>query len=241
MAQFFSLTLDTTAPSGGVLSGLNSYYNSNATVTIAASGAAFMKVWTNQNAAGTTSDSTFPSSWEPYDTSKTVSFSGQGTQYVHAQFMDEVGNISAIVDSAALVYDTVAPSVDAVSINSGDGFTRVVENTVRVTFSDVTSGVQYVTLSGDIANAEKIDYSLTDADRTAGYKDFTINLQGADGTKTVSATVTDFAGNTSSAGSDTIVLDTTAAEITPVLRLDDDSANLPAFVNFDEYGVRINT
>jgi hypothetical protein len=47
MASFFQLMLDTTAPSSGVLSGLNSYYNSNATVTIAASGASFMKVWTN--------------------------------------------------------------------------------------------------------------------------------------------------------------------------------------------------
>ena len=78
MAQFFELILDTTAPSSGVLSGLNAYYNSNATVTISADGASFMKVWTNQNANGTTSDSSFPASWEPYDTSKTVSFSGQG-------------------------------------------------------------------------------------------------------------------------------------------------------------------
>jgi len=47
MAQFFNLTLDTTAPSSGVLSGLSNYYNSNASVTISANGASFMKVWTN--------------------------------------------------------------------------------------------------------------------------------------------------------------------------------------------------
>lgn len=241
MAQFFNLTLDTTAPSSGVLSGLSSYYNSNATVTISASNASYMKVWTNQNATGTTSDASFPSSWEPYANSKTVSFSGQGTQYVHAQFMDDVGNISEIVNSASTIYDTVAPVISAVSVNDGDGYTRVTSNTVRVSFSDATAGVDYITLSGDIANEEKTNYSLTDADRTAGYKDITITLQGADGTKTVSATATDFAGNTSASGSDTIVLDTTAATITPVLRLDDDSANLPAFINFNEYGVRINT
>ena len=40
MAQYFNLTLDTLAPQNGVLSGLNSYYNSNATVTLSADGAA---------------------------------------------------------------------------------------------------------------------------------------------------------------------------------------------------------
>jgi hypothetical protein len=241
MAQFFNLTLDTTAPSSGILSGLSSYYNSNATVTINASDASYMKVWTNQNATGTTSDSSFPSAWEPYATSKTVSFSGQGNQYVHAQFMDDVGNISPIVDSAATVYDTVAPSITDVSVNSGDGYTRVTTNTVRVSFSDATSGVAYVTLSGDIADAEKIDYSLTDADRTAGYKDINITLQGADGTKTVSATVTDRANNTSSSSSDTIVLDTTAAEGTLVLRNAADTANLAAYVNNNSYAAAIET
>jgi hypothetical protein len=90
--------------------------------------------------------------------------------------MDDVGNISAIVNSDSTIYDTVAPSVSAVSINSGDGFTRVVENTVRVTFSDTTAGVQYITLSGDIAEGEAIAYSVSADDRTAGYKDFTVNL-----------------------------------------------------------------
>lgn len=242
MAQYFNLTLDTTAPSSGILSGLSSYYNSNATVTISADGASFMKVWTNQTAVGTLSDTQVPSSWEPYNTSKTVSFTGQGTQYVHAVFMDEVGNIGSVVNSTATVYDTVAPTVTSVSINSGDGYTRVTSNTVRVSFSDATSGVASVTLSGnDIATAERKSYTVTDAERTAGYKDITITLQGADGTKTVTATVTDKAGNTSTSGSDTIVLDTSAATITATLRKDDDSVNLPGYVNYRDYGVRIAT
>lgn len=242
MAQFFELTLDTTAPSSGALSGLSSYYNGNASVTISASDASFMKVWTNQTATGTTSDTAYPTAWEPYATSKTVSFSGQGTQYVHAQFMDEVGNISTIVNSSAVIYDTVAPTLSSVSINDGDGFVRTTSATVRVRFSDATAGVNYITLSGnDIASAERTNYSLTDADRTAGYKDIAVTLQGADGTKTVSATVTDRAGNTSSVASDTIVLDTTAAVITASLRNADDTANLAAYVNDDDYGVRIAT
>ena len=242
MAQYFNLTLDTTAPSSGILSGLSSYYNSNATVTISADGASFMKVWTNQTAVGTLSDTQVPSSWEPYNTSKTVSFTGQGTQYVHAVFMDEVGNIGSVVNSSATVYDTVAPTVTSVSINSGDGYTRITSNTVRVSFSDATSGVASVTLSGnDIASTERKSYTVTDAERTAGYKDITITLQGADGTKTVTATVTDNAGNTSTSSLDTIVLDTSAAVITATLRDSEDEANLPGYVNYRDYGVRIVT
>lgn len=241
MAQYFNLTLDTTAPSNGVLSGLNSYYNGNATVTISADGAAFMKVWTNQTATGTTSDTQIPSSWEPYATSKEVSFTGQGTQYVHAMFMDNVGNIGIVVNSAATTYDTVAPVISDVIINNGDGFTRTTSATVIVDFSDATAGVETITLSGDIATAEATTYSVSAEERSSGSKTFTVTLQSPDGTKTVTATATDFAGNTSTAVSDTIVLDTTAATITPVLREANDSANLPSFVNYDDYGVRINT
>lgn len=239
MAQYFNLTLDTTAPGSGVLSGLQNYYKTNATVTISAEGASFMKVWVDQKATGLAADA--PSSWEAYNTSKTVSFSAQGTNYVHALFMDEVGNIGLVVNSSAVVYDTVAPTVSAVSINSGAGYTKNTSNTVRVTFSDATSGVSTITLSGDIAASEKKAYTLTDADRTAGYKDFTVTFAAPDGIKTVSAVATDFSGNTSTSNSDTIVYDSTSATITPILKTADDTANLPAYVNTKDYGVRIVT
>lgn len=243
MSQYFNLTLDTTAPSSGSASGLQAYYKVAPTVTISASGASFMYVWVDQNATGTAPTSI---TWEPYAVSKTLTPANQGTNYFHAIFMDEVGNISSVVDSGSFVYDTVAPTVTAVSINNGDGYTRVTENTVRVSFSDATSGVEKITLGGDIAAAEAITYTLDAADRTAGYKDFTVTFTGAaqngtDGNKTVTAVAIDFANNSSAQVSDVIVLDTTAADITPVLRKADDSVNLPAFVNYSSYGVRINT
>jgi len=155
--------------------------------------------------------------------------------------MDSVGNIGPVVNSTATIYDTVAPIINAVSINSGDGYTKVVSNTVRVTFSDATSGVTSIALSGDIDSAEQTSYAVSAEDRTNGYKDFTISLDGADGTKTVFATATDFAGNTSSSAFDSIVLDTTAATGTLVLRKADDSANLPAYINYTNYAAAIET
>ena len=151
MSQYFNLTLDTTAPSSGSASGLQAYYKVAPTVTISASGASFMYVWVDQNATGTTPASI---TWEPYAVSKTLTPTNQGTNYFHAIFMDEVGNISGVVDSASFVYDTVAPIVTAVSINDNAGYTRVTENTVRVSFTDATSGVEKITLGGDIAAAE---------------------------------------------------------------------------------------
>lgn len=241
MAQYFNLTLDTTAPSGGILSGLSNYYNGSATVNISVSGASYMKIWTNQTAVGKTTDTQVPTSWEPYATSKTVTFSGQGAQYVHALFMDEVGNISAVINSGSTIFDNVKPNVTAVSINNNDGYTKVSSNTVRVTFTDATSGVASVTLSGDIASGEKKTYSVTDADRTNGYKDISITFSSPDGVKTVTATVTDRAGNTSLSKSETIVYDTTAATATAALRTTDDSANLPEYVKESGFGVRIAT
>ena len=241
MAQYFNLTLDTAAPSNGIISGLQSYYNSDATITLNANGAAFMKVWTNNSASGTTTDTTYPGAWETYNTSKTVTFSEQGTQYVHAQFMDNVGNIGIIVDSSATIYDTTAPTISNISINNNEGYTKNASNTVRITFSDATSGVASVTLAGNIAVAEQISYTLTDADRTAGYKDIAVTFASPDGIKTVSATAIDRAGNTCTAVSDTIMYDSTPASITVLVRKEDDSVNLPAFVNYRDYGVRIVT
>lgn len=243
MAQYFNLTLDTTAPSGGSIT-VDNYYNTAGSVGLSAgqAGASFMKVWVSQSATGTTSDTNYPSGWEVYDTSKTVSFNSQGTNYVHAQFMDEVGNISSIVDSSATIYDNVAPSISAVSINSGDDYTNNTSVTVRVSVTDATSGVDYVTLSGDIVETgDSAKFTFNDTDRTNGYKDCSVTLTSTDATKTVSATATDRAGNTSTSSSDSIALDTTEASATLVLRNAGDTANLPSYVNDDDFAAAIST
>lgn len=243
MSQYFNLTLDTTAPGGGVISGLQSYYNSNATVNISAIGASYMKVWANATATGATSDANYPSSWVPYSSSKAVTFTAQGTQYVHAQFMDSVGNMSTIVNSSSTIYDTVAPTISNISINNNEGYTKNTTNTVRVTFSDATSGVTTVTLDGDIVSNQKKAYTVTAAEQSQGYKNLTISFAAPDGIKTVTATVTDAAGNTSSASSDTIMYDTTAAEIKVVLRDSKNENNLPTYVTStnSDYGVMVIT
>ena len=260
MAQYFNLTLDTTAPSSGIISGLESYYNSSATVSLSASGASFMKVWTNSSASGAITDSTYPTTWEPYDISKTVTFSGDGTQYVHAQFMDEVGNIGVIVNSSATIYDTIAPTISAVSINNNDGYTNHLEdNIISISLQHLIPANTYtigdpqisrIVLSGDYSETiYPSSFSTVSANTSSDPYDVSVGFQKTfsfpsgtqDGTKTITVTVYDEAGNVSASVSDTIILDTTPASITAILREEDDSANLPLIVNYLDYGVRIVT
>lgn len=250
MSQYFNLTLDTVAPVGQSISGLQQYYKfgtpgAYAANIIATGGASYIKVWTDTIAAGDTSK--IPSEWAAYNVTTNhtpiIEFSEEGTNYVHAIFMDNVGNISDILTSDPVIYDTTSPTCSLV-INNGDGYTKNTQNTVRVTFSDSTSGVNFITLSGDIADAEKTDYTLTDIDRQNGYKDLTVTFSAPDGVKTVNVRATDFAGNQTAKanqGTDTIVFDTTTAEVTALLRESNDSSNLPAYVNYRDYGVRIVT
>ena len=243
MAQYFNLTLDTTAPSGGSIT-VENQYNAAGSVGLNAGieGAAFMKVWVNQTAAGTSADLEIPASWEPYSNSKSLTFSEQGTNYVHALFMDEVGNVSAVVDSSAFTYDSVAPVISAVSINSGADFTNDENVVVRVTVSDATSDVDYVTLSGDIVETgDNAKFIFTATDLTNGYKDCAVTLTSTDGSKSVAVTATDVAGNTSTSSSDSIALDTSEASGVLILRNADDTANLGAYVNNANFAAAITT
>lgn len=208
MAQYFNLSLDTTAPSNGIISNLNNYYNNDATVTISANGASYMKVWTNQNEMGTLTDAEIPANWEVYATSKTVSFSTQGTQYIHALFMDEVGNISSIINSTSTIYDNATPVINSVIINNGDEYTKNSNITVRVSFASSVSGINTITLQGDIVAGATANITLTDSDRIAGYKDISTVLSNTDGQKTIIVQIQNRTGTLSDSKSDTIILDT---------------------------------
>ena len=208
MAQYFNLSLDTTAPSNGIISNFNNYYNNNATVTISVNGASYMKVWTNQNEVGTLTDAEIPANWEVYATSKTVTFSTQGAQYVHALFMDEVGNISSITNSTSTIYDNSTPVINSVVINNGDEYAKNPNITVRVSFASSVFGIDTITLQGDIATGATTNIVLTNSDRIVGYKDISTVLSNTDGQKTIIAQIQNRTGTLSDSKSDTIILDT---------------------------------
>ena len=131
----FKLTLDTLAPNSCAITYPTSTVNVQSSITATFSNptnlnpdtgnATYMKVWydtKNATDTGTTVPSYYPTNssgngntavvWEPINTSKTFTFSSDGLYYVHAIFLDDVGNQTAIKTSALIRSDTLAPSFD---------------------------------------------------------------------------------------------------------------------------------
>lgn len=254
MAQYFNLTLDQLAPQNGLITLEDFYKDNDQTFSMSADDAYFLKVIFNKTETATMAD--FANiSWEVYSTAHeahATDFSlGDGTYYVHAIFMDDLGNVGPIV-TASTVYDTVAPTISSVDVSSKKsvdptGHTTDANVKVRVTVSDATSGVEYVTLAGDITQTgDAAKFIFTDEDRAAGYKDCDVTLtplgEGSLGeTRTVSAVATDFSGNNSGSVSGTIEYDASAGEFTSTLYKSDLSAPLPAYVKELPFAVRVDS
>ena len=247
MAQYFNLQLDQSAPLNEHLTGLNAYYNGAATVTISADDASYMKVWTNKNAVGTTSDSEIPANWEKYATSKSVTFAEEGTNYVHAMFMDDIGNIGVVVNSASTIYDITGATVSAVE---NAARTNKKSITVKVTASDIKSGIDAVSgvastkiTAGADAHVTTQEFTWNDTDRANGYKNCTITLVISDEEEeekepiscafTVNAT--DRAGNTGASKAGSIIYDNFPATADMTLMDKDCTAALPEYINFYDY------
>ena len=108
MATNFKLWLDTAAPAMGSMS-LNKNVGNSTSLTLTQSitdltkgvGSIYMKVWADTEQSPSTTSSNIPTSWSTY--SDTVSVSGIVSEssvskqyYVHAMYMDSVGNVSDI-------------------------------------------------------------------------------------------------------------------------------------------------
>lgn len=118
MAAFFTLNLDTLAPQNGSISIVTLTNSRSITATLAASGAAQMKLWGDIESAASES----AASWETYATSKALSLSGSdGSKTVYVKFRDSVGNESASfsattnLDTTGAVVTITGPDVDTIS------------------------------------------------------------------------------------------------------------------------------
>ena len=243
----FELNLDTQAPSGSITKPA-AIINANSNLTIVKGDATFMKLWFNTTAAGTTSDPEYPSNPVAAATSALTAFSADGTYYYHMTLIDDVGNESVVYDTTDILFDSTAPTIDTTTGHApymADPTTgsHLVTNSLtgivyRFEFSDGTgsgvSGVVSASITG--ADIDPIPLTLSASDTYyQGTLDFKSGTQ--DGTKTIYITVTDAAGNTSTAASASIVLDATLSK--PVLTLQNATAEtLPAYINFT--GIKVS-
>ena len=157
-----------------------------------------------------------------------------GSNSLTAQVTDAAGNIST---SSAVIYtlNTTAPTggtpVLTAASNSGtshtDGITDVTAPTFTVALgSTVVAGDTVQLLLGGAALAHPVTHTVTAADISAGSVSLTVTAGdlGADGSKSITAQLSDSFGNSSTTAALTMTLDTTAPSGgTPALTAASDS------------------
>lgn len=216
MASYFTLTLDTTAPSGTSIKVPSLVNTRSVTATLAATGATQMKLW-GDIVAGTSSSTAITeaaASWEAYATTRAVTLtSGDKAKTVYAKFRDAVGNESAAV-SATVTLDMTAPAVtvsagpDHATVSTVSGYEKsafswsadgdFVEYKVCVvpantsvqsagTVIGTTNGSENMAATGTFKAAQTVASTITGADLKAA--------SSADGAKIIKIFVRDAAGN----------------------------------------------
>lgn len=207
MATNFKLWLDTAAPAMVSMS-LNKHVGNSTSLTLTHSisdltkdvGQIYMKVWADTVQSPTTASSNIPTSWSNFTGS--VSVAGITNEndvskqyYVHAMYMDSVGNISDIfTESTGYRYCTKKPTITVGDYSTkvvGDGATSI-KYTVEVfdETTTMTTGVKNTTTNKDILISGTKPVGLVTVT-----KPFEEGLY-TPGTNTITITVKDSAGNT---------------------------------------------
>ncbi|TWA58600.1 flagellar associated repeat protein, partial [Azospirillum brasilense] len=200
-----SLTIDTTAPTAPAVTSavltknatptLTGTAEADSTVTVTVGGATYTTTATN----GTWSINLATAT----PTAGSLSLNANGANPVSATATDAAGNTSS-AGTQSLTIDTTAPTAPAVTSavltkNATPTLTGTAEADSTVTVT--VGGATYTTT----ATNGTWSINLATATPTAG----SLNLN-ANGANPVSATATDAAGNTSSAGTQSLTIDTTA-------------------------------
>jgi len=167
----------------------------------------------SQSANPTTSDSNWNSITSVSSFSKQVSETISAVEKSHslyAWFRDSVGGTSTQA-SASIIYDSTAPTVSSVSINSGDSTTTNTVVSLTISASDSLSGITayYASESSTAPSSSSTDWAdITATNSLSTTKSYTLSSPGQVGTftKIVYLWVKDSAGNVSDSASDSIQL-----------------------------------
>ncbi len=148
-----------------------------------------------------------------------------GVQTVRATYVNAAGTTS-VEATQPVVIDRVVPGAPSIALNTGsdsgalgDGITNDNTPTIRValTGTGAVAGDTIEIRSGTTAVATA---AVSASDVSAGYVDVTTASLGADGAKTLTATLTDVVGNVSSASASLpITIDTTPPGVPTVASL----------------------
>jgi hypothetical protein len=147
-------------------------------------------------------DDTFWTDWETFGSTKSIILpSDDGEQTVYFRVNDNAGNTAKVYDK--IILDRTAPHSLSISINSGASKTNSTTVVLDLSALDDTSDVYQMSFSSD-------GITWTNWEAYATTKSYEISS--GDGEKTIYFRVNDNAGNTATAVSDSITLDTTVPE-----------------------------
>jgi len=245
-ANNFKLTLDTVAPNAAAFTSptTQALVKNNITAEFNTDGASYMKVWADDS----NSTASVPSglNWVPAASSYNVVFNADGNYYLHAIFMDDVGNTSAIKHSGPVRSDTVAPTIGAtlyaydLDNTSNHSYTNDLTFGIHIEAADsgtIQSGLREVTIAcADFTSTVTINESSFNS-TTHVYEGTLSFPQGTlDGNKTLTITAYDRSGN-SATSQCTIYLDTSIATVTTTLKANaSDQNDLIQYLNASNNG-----
>jgi hypothetical protein len=152
----------------------------------------------------------------------TAGWGADGVKSISARLTDVAGNVGTASGATSVTLDTVAPGTPTVAltvpaatnnISATEKIAGVVVN-ANLTGTNAAAGDTLSVLLGGVAFTNPVNYVLTAADITANTASLVIPVNagwGSDGSKTLTARVTDQAGNVGTAGGAVVVvMDTTA-------------------------------
>ncbi|MGJ8731689.1 MAG: beta strand repeat-containing protein [Cellulophaga sp.] len=146
---------------------------------------------------------------------------GEGnTITVTATVTDTSGNISPVGSDSAII-DTTATTAPTVVITEDINDDAIINSTELVGDIDVTITLPAEAVAGDILTINGTNQTLTATDITAGTIMTSFVSPGEGNTITVTALVTDAAGNTSTNGSDSATIETIATSAPTVVITED--------------------
>lgn len=126
MAAYFTLTLDTTAPSGASIVIASPTNSRTVIATLSAIDATQMKLYGDivSDTSSSTKITEDTANWVTYDTTASIVLTDEdGVKTVYAKFRDDVGN-ETIAVSAVVTLDTAAP---VVTISTGPDYSTISE------------------------------------------------------------------------------------------------------------------
>jgi hypothetical protein len=225
MANFFNLTLDTTAPAdAAIVINSGATYTTNQVVSLGITTSDTpttgyqMKIWGDVDDTYSADIQTLEtnSTWIAYSATQAAKLAATGgSKTVYCKIRDDVYNATSAVNDA-IMFRTTGPANGAISIDSGATYAVTQAVTLGLTTDDVDTTGYEMLIWGAVDVTENANIQTLEANSTwiAFSATQAIKLSTGDGSKTIYAKLRDADDYATAQLSDSITLDTASPAVT---------------------------